>query len=199
MAQQVSEERFKAFIEASSKYFSWDIILQEAKIDKIQDKGEQYVITCPFHEDWNPSMRLTKRNGVYHCFSCGRKGTYTKFLWELNGKSVPYTAFCEQVLKSRPEMQSALGFTSLMTTEKTLDPEFQNRRVFDRRYISSQEMPITVLAKKVKALGDSWDNLVLSLCLLQQGLSTDSVLALVKKSTITIQKPEEKINVMDLL
>lgn len=40
------------------------------------DKGKDYLISClnPEHEDANPSMRIDKLQGIYHCFSCGFKG-----------------------------------------------------------------------------------------------------------------------------
>lgn len=39
-------------------------------------KGLDLLINClnPEHEDTNPSMRVDKITGLYHCFSCGMKG-----------------------------------------------------------------------------------------------------------------------------
>jgi DNA primase len=39
-------------------------------------KGTDLLISCvnPDHEDSNPSMRVDRLTGVYHCFSCGTKG-----------------------------------------------------------------------------------------------------------------------------
>tara|TARA_B100001939_G_scaffold342785_1_gene354413 strand:+ start:2636 stop:3487 length:852 start_codon:yes stop_codon:yes gene_type:complete len=56
-------------------------LLTEKGIDyKIQ--GNDAVISClnPEHDDTNPSMRVDKITGVYHCFSCGYKGNlFTHF------------------------------------------------------------------------------------------------------------------------
>jgi DNA primase len=56
-------------------------LLTEKGIDyKIQ--GNDAVISClnPEHDDSNPSMRVDKVTGVYHCFSCGYKGNlFTHF------------------------------------------------------------------------------------------------------------------------
>jgi len=56
-------------------------LLTEKGIDyKIQ--GNDAVISClnPEHDDSNPSMRVDKITGVYHCFSCGYKGNlFTHF------------------------------------------------------------------------------------------------------------------------
>ena len=50
-------------------------LLTEKGIDfKVQ--GNDAVIKClnPEHDDTNPSMRVDKITGVFHCFSCGFKG-----------------------------------------------------------------------------------------------------------------------------
>jgi len=54
----------------------------------LKEKGVQYssqggdlVIKClnPEHDDSNPSMRIDKITGAYHCFSCGFKGSIFKY------------------------------------------------------------------------------------------------------------------------
>jgi DNA primase len=42
--------------------------------------GKDLLITClnPEHEDANPSTRVSKETGVFHCFSCGFKGNIFK-------------------------------------------------------------------------------------------------------------------------
>ena len=199
MRRTLSDERFKAFIDESKKYFNWDIILRDAGITEVADKGDQYEIKCILHEDKRPSLRLTKSVGTYHCFSCGCKGTYTKFLWELSGRGTSYSEFCEQILKAHPQMQESLGFVSLFVSEKTLDPAFNSRRVFDRKAHLGSAMPITSLASKVQKLDNSWNSLVTSLTMLQQGVTTDGVLALMQKQHIEVKEPTEKISLMDLL
>lgn len=199
MPRALSEVRFKQFLQSSTKYFSWDSILQEAGIGEVSDKGDQYEIRCILHDDRRPSLRLNKVTGVYHCFSCGASGTYTKFLWELSGRSVPYSEYCEQILKSHPAMQEELRFNSLFITEKGLDPGFNQRRVFDRKAHLGSSMPITTLASQVRKVGDTWENLTFTLTLLQQGVATDGILTLVKKHNIKVQEPAEKVSLMDLL
>lgn len=196
---ELSVTRLQTFIEKSVKFYNWNDILTEAGITQVSDKGEQYEIACPFHEDKRPSCRLTKATGQYHCFSCGRKGTYTRFLWELNGKVSTYGHFCEQLLKSRADIQSACGFNSLFVTEKSLDPAFEQRRVFTASAAAASGMSITTLRSRVKALGDTWENLVTSLVLLQQGVSPEGVYATMRKQHIQISEPVEKVGLEDLL
>lgn len=199
MYGMLSEERFHAFLTATAKYFSWESILADAGITEIADKDSQFEIACPFHEDWSPSMRLTKSNGVYHCFSCGRKGTYTKFLWELNGKNGTYSQYCEQVLRANPALQAELKFTSLFISSKTLSPEFNQRRIFKPEIKTHTEMPISVLASRLRKMDDSWNTLAVSLTLLQQEVPADGVLASMQKNHIEVRTPSKKVKVMDLL
>lgn len=46
-----------------------------------RDAGKDYLIRClnPQHEDNNPSMRVDKVTGLFHCFSCGFKGNLYKY------------------------------------------------------------------------------------------------------------------------
>lgn len=199
MMRKVSDERLKKFIDLSLKYFNWETILRDAHITEVADKGDQYEIKCIKHEDKRPSLRLTKSNGVYHCFSCGAKGTYTKFLWELSGRQVGYAEYCERILKAHPDMQASLGFISLFISEKTLDPAFNQRRVFNPRSHLGTSLPVTTLASKVRKIDDSWAGLVLSMTLLQQGVTTDGVLAMVQKQHVEVKEPAERISLMDLL
>jgi DNA primase len=42
--------------------------------------GKDYIIRClnPDHDDKNPSMRVDRFTGIFHCFSCGFKGNLFK-------------------------------------------------------------------------------------------------------------------------
>lgn len=49
---------------------------------QFREAGKDYLIKCinPEHDDNNPSMRVDKVTGIFHCFSCGHKGNlFTQF------------------------------------------------------------------------------------------------------------------------
>jgi DNA primase len=50
-------------------------LLDEKRI-AYRNSAKDYIISClnPEHEDRNPSMRIDKLTGVFHCFSCGFAG-----------------------------------------------------------------------------------------------------------------------------
>lgn len=54
-------------------------ILDKKNIEYLE-KGGDLLVACfnPEHEDSNPSMRIDKGSGVYHCLSCGYKGNLLK-------------------------------------------------------------------------------------------------------------------------
>lgn len=54
--------------------------VQQARID-----GNKLTGLCPFHSDKNPSFSVDLVTGMYHCFSCGASGNYTRFVAEKYG------------------------------------------------------------------------------------------------------------------
>lgn len=56
-----------------------EVILEEKGIS-YSYSGNDLLVKClnPDHEDNNPSMRIDKDTGIYHCFSCGYKGNLLK-------------------------------------------------------------------------------------------------------------------------
>lgn len=44
-----------------------------------------WMCQCPFHEDNHPSMGIDLERGIYHCFSCGRKGKIESLYKEFTG------------------------------------------------------------------------------------------------------------------
>jgi CHC2 zinc finger/Toprim-like len=56
--------------------------------------GDEFLAQCPMHfertgkEDRNPSWSINLDSGVFHCFSCGYKGTIHRLISDLKGVSV---------------------------------------------------------------------------------------------------------------
>ena len=45
-------------------------------------KGKNYFGICPFHDDTNPSMSVTRDKQIYKCFSCGASGNVFNFIMD---------------------------------------------------------------------------------------------------------------------
>ena len=61
------------------------ISLTNGKLKDIQDKSDDIVVSCPFHsggQEEHGSCFIRKKDGVFHCFGCGEKGSFLKFVAE---------------------------------------------------------------------------------------------------------------------
>lgn len=63
-----------------------DVISQYVPLTK---RGANYIASCPFHEDRNPSFSVSQPKQIYKCFSCGRGGNVYSFIEEIEGISFP--------------------------------------------------------------------------------------------------------------
>ena len=45
-------------------------------------KGKNHFGVCPFHEDTNPSMSVSREKQIYRCFSCGASGNVFNFIMD---------------------------------------------------------------------------------------------------------------------
>lgn len=50
-----------------------------------KERGDDYILLCPFHQDKNPSFSIDKKTGIYHCWSCGEKGNLVTFVQKFEG------------------------------------------------------------------------------------------------------------------
>jgi DNA primase len=76
---------------------------------KYKEAGKDYQILCinPDHDDNNPSMRVDKVTGIFHCFSCGFKGNlFTKFGTEPNYIDI-------KIVKLQDKIREMLSNTNL--------------------------------------------------------------------------------------
>ncbi len=61
---------------------SVDIVDVISKYIPLVGKGKNLFGVCPFHDDTNPSMSVSREKQIYTCFSCGATGTVFTFLEE---------------------------------------------------------------------------------------------------------------------
>ena len=182
---ELAKERLIRMKEASHLYFDWLSVLRDAGVRDIQDLQGQYLLKCPFHEDKRPSFRIRLNEHNFHCFSCNAYGTVADLMWRLSGQSMSEVQFMEALLKRNPAMQAYLGFNSLFLDHRSLDEGFNRRRVFDPKNHIGSSMPLSVLSRKVRSHGDTWENLVFSMTLLQEGESPETIISRLKKVAST--------------
>jgi DNA primase len=54
---------------------------------ELKPAGHDLVGLCPFHEDHDPSMRVTPGKGLWRCMSCGATGNVIQFVQRFDGVS----------------------------------------------------------------------------------------------------------------
>ena len=138
--------------------------------DLLQEKGIQYrlsgkdaVISClnPEHDDTNPSMRVDKITGIFHCFSCGYKGNlFTYFGAPASPMEVRMHRIKEKIQKVKSETVGIQlpkdrlewkggGFRNI--SAETLEiwdaftwnvPRFENRIIFPIRDITGKTVAL---------------------------------------------------------
>lgn len=57
-----------------------DIVQIISNYINVIKKGNSYVAICPFHNDKNPSMQISRTKQIYKCFSCGAGGNVFTFV-----------------------------------------------------------------------------------------------------------------------
>ena len=66
-----------------------DVVELVGQYVALTKKGREFVGLCPFHDDHNPSMRVSPVKQIYKCFSCGAGGGVFNFLMAYEKLSFP--------------------------------------------------------------------------------------------------------------
>lgn len=98
--------------------YSFESFLNEHQLlENAKTQGNNLEITCPFHEDYSPSLSVNLDKGMYKCFSCGRGGGSINFkieyLNEIQGNNYTFYTYIEKQLKTDRLMQFATGLNTI--------------------------------------------------------------------------------------
>lgn len=106
-------------------------------------KGKNYVANCPFHNDHDPSLKISEDKQIYRCFACGNGGNVFTFV--MNYKKV---SFVEAV----KEVGDIIGkHIEIDETKRKADP---NQRYYDvlKSYLEETNYLLTATRAGEKAL-----------------------------------------------
>lgn len=98
-------------------------VLDKQRVD-YQHKGVDYVTKCfnPEHQDTNPSMRIDKHSGAFHCFSCGFKGNvYNHFSQIISFAQVQRT----KIIKKIDQLLTKSVYLQIPRTAKYLTEQYR--------------------------------------------------------------------------
>lgn len=92
-------------------------------------EADNLLITCPFHDDNNPSLSVHSGSGVFKCWACEETGDFAKLIAEIDGISIS---------DARDFLDS--GFSpsdSLKEIESLVSPKRDRVRFVDEDYFES--------------------------------------------------------------
>ncbi len=90
-------------------------VIQRCGIE-LKKQGADYVGLCPFHDDHNPSLRVTSSKGLFHCMSCGAAGNAIQFVAKKENLTVKEAAL--RLMGNMPGVQRG----SVMTPPAPIQP-----------------------------------------------------------------------------
>lgn len=106
-------------------------------------KGKGYVANCPFHDDHDPSLKISEDKQIYRCFACGNGGNVFTFV--MNYKKVPF----KEAVK---EVGDIIGkHIELDDAPKKTDPNEKYYEVF-KAYLEETNYLLTATRSGEKAL-----------------------------------------------
>ena len=83
-------------------------------LPSVQKKGKGYVAVCPFHDDHDPSMQISKEKQTFHCFVCTTGGDVIEFV-----KQYEKCSFNDAVIK----VCNIIGFDDPRLHQQTYQPK----------------------------------------------------------------------------
>lgn len=63
--------------------------LAESQGHRLRLQGRDRVLLCPFHQEKTPSMVISPKKNLYHCFGCGAAGSVVDWMMKTEGFSLP--------------------------------------------------------------------------------------------------------------
>ena len=120
----------------------YEVKAQSGKLNEIRPSSTDIQITCPVHGDGkeqHPSCFInidtTQKNveyGFYHCFTCGSKGSFSKFVGacfeknEAYGKNWLLTRYADKVIDSKFNLEPIDLSARIIKQNKVLDESILN-------------------------------------------------------------------------
>lgn len=124
----------------------------------LKKQGKDLAGTCPFHEDDTPSLIISERKNVFHCFGCNAAGTVIDWIMKTEGVSFLHAVelLREQYqpsARSRPLKQSTVPKLPIALPREADDQALLNQAIdFYREALLQHADALAYLEKR--GLGD---------------------------------------------
>jgi DNA primase len=70
-----------------SLYAKLTVVQLFGSLQGFRKVGRTYMMLCPFHPDTNASFAVPANGHYFHCFGCGAKGDWVKYVMQKDGLS----------------------------------------------------------------------------------------------------------------
>ena len=170
---RISDDKIKRASDYFNSHLSFEDLLKEKGLYKdVKITHEGVDIKCPFHEDWDPSMKINTHRNIFKCFSCGASGNLMKFIAvydkEVLGGTKGYAGIIENLLKNDRVAQVSLGFKSIYEDSVDLD-NFRRNGFRKFKIVKSEPKNFLELSNYIKQNGKHKDKID-AIKLMQDGL-----------------------------
>lgn len=92
-------------------------------------RGKNYFGVCPFHDDTNPSMSVSREKGIYTCFSCGATGNVFTFLMNYE-----HITFKEALVELAKKANVSLGNISIRSENNRYSEAYNIYSIANKYY-----------------------------------------------------------------
>ena len=158
----------------SNKY-RFDTFCRENHIfkDNATYRGDDVLISCPFHSDSTASCHINDSRWIYNCFGC-KGGNFLDFRFryftEILGEQITWYQMIDRMLRDDASLCSRLGFHTIFDNETKQIMEFSNFK--RKRFKATQQMPKSYLemVDKFMSLHPSVEQKKLFILMMQQGV-----------------------------
>lgn len=109
--------------------------------DKVKKSGDNYIVSCPFHDDKSPSLSIHDQNGYYLCFSCNQRGNFKELSEKVssNGFSTDSNAIIPK------------------ETRKSIVGAFSQQKKFKKDKNFNEQ--VALVLGYIKHTKENWDNI----------------------------------------
>ena len=150
-------------------------------------KGKNFFGVCPFHDDTNPSMSISREKQIYRCFSCGASGNVYNFLMDYN-----HIDFKEALHILGEKVGIDIGGIKIEKTPNKYDRYYEIYDIANKYYQNNINTKVGTKAKKYLENRKIDDELIKEFGI---GLSLDSMDSLTKILT----KKDYNLKELDLI
>lgn len=192
---RVNQERLEKALLAISENLTISSLFQGfGSYSNVVERGDEIVISCPFHLDESPSLGINDKRGKWHCFSCGRGGdavsAYRELSFSKKGIKIGYSTAVDQLIYMIPAAKSELNFTTVQMKEEQIIAEGFAASRFNKNIAYKKTMN-DVYEKMRKNKQTSFQQIAQVVDLMAGGMSPEIIFNMIDKMKLNSNKAIE--------